>query len=79
LALSIREIVFYDFVRHKSLKKLTPAIAAGISDRLWSMDDIVGLIDSAESEPTKRGSYKPRQPQKRAANFKISHYLGARS
>ena len=35
----------------------------GISDRLWSMEDIVALIDAAEGEPKKRGTYKPRQPK----------------
>jgi hypothetical protein len=54
--------VFYNFVRiHKTLR-VTPAMAAGISDRLWSMDDIVTLIDAAEGEPQKRGPYKARQP-----------------
>jgi hypothetical protein len=54
--------VFYNFVRiHKTLR-MTPAMAAGISDRLWSMDDIVALMDDAEGEPNKRGSYKPRRP-----------------
>jgi IS1 family transposase len=53
--------VFYNFVRiHKTLR-VTPAMAAGISDRLWSMDDIVALIDAAEGEPRKRGPYKARQ------------------
>jgi hypothetical protein len=33
-------------------------MAAGISDRLWSMVDIVALIDATESEPKKRGPYK---------------------
>ena len=37
--------VFYNFVRiHKTLR-MTPAMAAGVSDRLWSMDDVVALID----------------------------------
>src|SRR6266478_537032 len=50
--------VFYNFVRiHKTLR-MTPATAAGISDRLWSMEDIVALIDAAEGEPKKRGPYK---------------------
>jgi hypothetical protein len=36
-------------------------MAAGVSDRLWSMEDIVAMIDAAEGEPKKRGSYKPRR------------------
>jgi IS1 family transposase len=53
--------VFYNFVRRHQTLRVSPAMAAGISDRLWSMDDIVALIDGA-AEPKKRGSYKPRQP-----------------
>lgn len=55
--------VFYNFVRiHKTLR-MTAAMAAGISDRLWSMEDVVALIDAREPEPKKRGPYKPRQPK----------------
>jgi IS1 family transposase len=54
--------VYYNFVRiHKTLR-VTPAIAAGITDRLWSMQDIVGLIDARAGPPKKRGPYKPRRP-----------------
>lgn len=54
--------VFYNFVRvHKTLR-VTPAMAAGVTDRLWSFEDIVAMIDAAEGEPKKRGPYKPRQP-----------------
>lgn len=50
--------VHYNFVRlHKSLK-MTPAMAAGVSDRLWSMEDIVALIDARAPKPGKRGPYK---------------------
>jgi hypothetical protein len=55
--------VFYNFVRmHKTLK-MTPAMAAGVSDRLWSIEDVVALLDAREAPPAKRGSYKPRQPK----------------
>src|SRR6266496_79500 len=55
--------VFYNFVRtHKTLR-MTPAMAAGISDRLWSMNDIVALVDARETQPGKRGPYKKRASQ----------------
>lgn len=50
--------VFYNFVRmHKTLK-MTPAMAAGVSDRLWSMDDVVALVDARAPKPGKRGPYR---------------------
>jgi IS1 family transposase len=54
--------LWYNFVRiHKTLR-VTPAMAAGVSDRLWSVEDVVALIDAREGAPKTRGSYKPRQP-----------------
>jgi IS1 family transposase len=41
--------VFYNFVRlHKSLK-VTPAMAAGVTDKLWSIEDMVGLVERYEA------------------------------
>lgn len=52
---------FYNFVRiHKSLK-VTPAMAAGVTNKLWSMEDIVALIEARRPVPGKRGPYKKRQ------------------
>jgi IS1 family transposase len=52
----------YNFCRIHSSLRVTPAMAAGVTKRLWSVDDIVDLLDDAEGEPKKRGPYKLRQP-----------------
>jgi hypothetical protein len=52
---------FYNFCRiHKSLR-VTPAMAAGITDRLWTLEDIVTKIDSMAPTPKARGPYRKRQ------------------
>jgi IS1 family transposase len=51
--------VWYNFVKqHKTLKGLSPAMAAGISDTLWSMTDLAEMVDSAQPKPGRRGPYK---------------------
>ncbi|WP_210165845.1 IS1 family transposase [Hoeflea sp. IMCC20628] len=52
--------VHYNFCRmHKSLR-MSPAMAAGVSDTLRDMDWIVGLIDARAPKPGPRGAYKKR-------------------
>ncbi len=49
---------YYNFVRlHKTLR-VTPAMAAGVSDRLWDVADIVALVEDAEAPAKKRGPYR---------------------
>ncbi len=51
---------FYNFCRiHKSLR-MSPAMAVGITDRLWSLEDIVAKMDDMAPAPAKRGPYKKR-------------------
>jgi len=35
-------------------------MAAGVTDRLWDIEDIVKVIDEAEPKPGPRGPYKKR-------------------
>ncbi len=50
--------VHYNFCRvHKSLR-MSPAMAAGVSDTLRDVEWIVSLIDARETAPAKRGPYK---------------------
>ncbi len=52
--------VFYNFTRiHKTLR-VSPAMAAGITDRLWSLDDVIAKIDELAPAPKARGPYKKR-------------------
>jgi hypothetical protein len=51
--------VWYNYVKqHKSLKGLSPAVAAGISPTLWSMTDLAEMIDASLSKPGPRGPYE---------------------
>ncbi len=51
---------FYNFTRiHKTLR-MSPAMAAGITDRLWSLDDVIAKIDEMAPAPKARGPYKKR-------------------
>ncbi|MBA3448799.1 MAG: hypothetical protein H0T56_14580 [Pseudaminobacter sp.] len=50
--------VWYNFIRiHKTLKA-SPAMAAGVSNTLWSMDDLCEKMDAVAPKPGKRGPYK---------------------
>ena len=51
--------VWYNYVnQHKSLKGISPAMASGLSDTLWSVKDMAEMIDANLSKPGKRGPYK---------------------
>lgn len=53
--------LFYNFIRiHKTLK-VSPAIAAGIADKLWSFEDLVAEIDKRAPKPGRPKTYKKRE------------------
>ena len=45
---------------HKTLK-MTPALASNVSDRLWSIDDVVALVDAHDAaKPRQKPGRKPK-------------------
>jgi len=42
--------LWYNFVRHHKTLRTSPAMAAGIESRLWSMEDVVAMIDARSTK-----------------------------
>jgi IS1 family transposase len=56
----------YNFCRvHKTLGT-TPTVAAGVTDHVWTLEEMIGLLEEAERTSIKRGSYAKTREVKRA-------------
>jgi IS1 family transposase len=55
-ALSIH-FAHYNLVRVHRTLGTSPAVAAGVEDRVWTLADLIGLLEAAEGVPVKRGRY----------------------
>ena len=42
--------MYYNFVRIHQTLKVSPAMAAGVTDRLWEMVDVVDVLDAFEAK-----------------------------
>lgn len=42
--------MFYNFVRIHQTLKMTPAMAAGVTDKLWEVSDVVAMLDAWEAD-----------------------------
>ncbi len=52
--------IFYNFLKvHKSLR-VTPAMQVGLTERVWTFEELAGIIDDAAPEKKSRGPYKKR-------------------
>ncbi|MFZ0734464.1 MAG: hypothetical protein WAM79_19240 [Candidatus Sulfotelmatobacter sp.] len=41
---------YYNFCRVHQTLRVTPAMEAGIADHVWSLEELVGLLDAKERE-----------------------------
>jgi hypothetical protein len=55
--------MFYNLVRVHSTLSMSPAMAAGMPDRLWEMSDIVAPIDAREVAPARPATYSKREAE----------------
>jgi hypothetical protein len=54
-ALSIRQLGLFQF-RHAAVPAITPAMAAGVTDRLWEMADLVKMLESWEAAEQRKAT-----------------------
>jgi hypothetical protein len=40
---------------------MQPCGPPGVTDRLWTVEDIAAIVEAAELKPSKRGLYKKRE------------------
>ena len=67
---------YYNFVRPHDARGKTPAMAAGLTDHVWSLDELIGLLDEAESYRPRAGVPQDARAEGGTArrDFKLSHY-----
>ncbi len=52
--------MYYNFCRIHATLKVTPAMAAGVTEKLWEVCDLIKLVEDAAPKPGPRGPYKRR-------------------
>ena len=53
--------VWYNWVRLHKTSRITPAAAAGLTDRLWSIEEIIAAMDEIAPNPGRPKTYKKRE------------------
>jgi hypothetical protein len=54
--------VYYNFVRIQKSLNVSPAMAAGMTDKLWGSEDVIAPVDAKQEAAKKRGPTKRRWP-----------------
>jgi IS1 family transposase len=56
---------YYNYCRvHASLDGKTPAMAAALTDHVWTLDELIALLQEAEAVQVKRGTYRKTRERK---------------
>ena len=51
-------VMHYNYVKVHETLQVTPAVAAGLTDRIWDIVDIVAMLNANEQSRKQRGPYK---------------------
>jgi IS1 family transposase len=62
-------MMYYNFVRIHAKHRMTPAMAAGVTDTLWDIGHIVRVIEAYEPASAKRGPYRKTVERQAAAQI----------
>ena len=53
-------MMYYNFVRIHQKLRVSPAMGAGVTDRLWGIGDVAKLVEAVVAPAKKHGSYEKR-------------------
>ena len=65
-AMTSLHFVYYNMCRVHQTLRVTPAMKAGIADHVWTLEELVGILEAKEQAvindgAIKRGKYGPRK------------------
>ena len=60
--------MYVNFVRIHQTLRITPAMAAGVSDRVWEVSDIVKLVDEYREQRIREGQAASKRVTERSYN-----------
>lgn len=63
--------MFYNFTRIHQTLRVTPAMAAGVTDRLWDMNDVVQVLEDWEADMATAGTTYDIEPDRIAEGFHV--------
>jgi IS1 family transposase len=63
--------MFYNFTRIHQTLRVTPAMAAGVTDKLWEMTDIVKVLEDWETEMATAGTTYDVEPDRIGQGFHV--------